>query len=167
MVKDNTVVFNPKEWPKFINILLSGYIGYYLYTIINRPEISNYDFIFGLSYLILLTAVPVVIALYRLIRDRNDFISINDISVSYRDNKESATFQIDEISKAELVNKGINLTMKDSNKVVIKTNQMNFNAKDLIAVMAELNKRLPKESSSVEQIITDVQSVEEKIIVSD
>jgi hypothetical protein len=57
--------------------------------------------------------------------------------------------------------------MKDSNKVVIKTNQMNFNAKDLIAVMAELNKRLPKESSSVEQIITDVQSVEEKIIVSD
>ena len=66
-VENNGVItYNPKEFPKFLNILVSIAIGYYLYTIISVPTISNYDYIFGMSYLILLTAVPILFVIYKL-----------------------------------------------------------------------------------------------------
>ena len=32
--KDGVITYNPKEWPKFINILVSLVLGYYLYTVL-------------------------------------------------------------------------------------------------------------------------------------
>jgi hypothetical protein len=158
--KEGVIIFNPKEWPKLINILISAIIGYYLYTIIKNPEISQYDYVFGLSYLILLTAVPILIALYKIVRDRNDYISIDNTSITYRDNQENATIEINDISKVELTKKAICISLKNSNVVMIKTSQMNFNTKDLIAVLAEIKSRLPQETSpEVEQLPTDQNNI--------
>ncbi|MFM7985352.1 MAG: hypothetical protein ACKPKO_39165, partial [Candidatus Fonsibacter sp.] len=63
------VIFNPKEWPKFLVIVLALLIGYYLFNIlISLADFNNYDFIFGLLFLLLFTLGPVIWAVYKLIR---------------------------------------------------------------------------------------------------
>ena len=92
---NGVIIYNPKEWPKFLNMLVSLAIGYYLFTIISNPSISSYDYTFGLAYLIL--------------------------------------------------SKGIKLTFKDDKILTIKTNNMNFNAKDLLSAYNEIKAKLPEE----------------------
>jgi hypothetical protein len=137
------IIYNPKEWPKFINILVSLAIGYYLYSILSSKIISSYDYNFGMAYLILLTALPIVFALYKLIRDRNDFISISETNLKYKDNSETGDFKFTDINNAELMG-GIKLTFKDSSVVIIKTAKMNFNAKDLLGVYNDIKAKLPE-----------------------
>lgn len=142
-VKNGLIIYNPKEWPKFINILVSLAIGYYLYSILCSKIISSYDYNFGMAYLILLTALPIVFALYKLIRDRNDFISISETNLKYKDNSETGDFKFKDINNAELIG-GIKLTFKDSSVVIIKTAKMNFNAKDLLGVYNDIKAKLPE-----------------------
>jgi hypothetical protein len=146
--KNGLIIYNPKEWPKFLNMLVSIAIGYYLYTIISNPSISSYDYTFGMSYLILLTALPISIAIFKLIRDRNDFISISETNLIYKDNSETGDFKFTDIVKAELV-KGIKLTFKDDSVVTIKTSKMNFNAKDLFNVYIDINAKLTPEEAKI------------------
>jgi hypothetical protein len=37
---NGVIIYNPKEWPKFLNMLVSLAIGYYLFTIISNPSIQ-------------------------------------------------------------------------------------------------------------------------------
>ena len=37
--KEDVIIYNPKEWPKFLNFLVSLLIAYYLYTILQSKEI--------------------------------------------------------------------------------------------------------------------------------
>jgi hypothetical protein len=138
------IIYNPKEWPKFLNMLVSLAIGYYLFTIISNPSISSYDYTFGLAYLILLTAIPILIAIFKLIRDRNDFISIDGDILKYKDNNEIGEFKFTDIANVEL-SKGIKLTFKDEKILTIKTGNMNFNSKDLLSVFNEIKSKLPEE----------------------
>jgi hypothetical protein len=148
-VENNGVImYNPKEWPKILNILVSVSIGYYLFTIINNSEvISNSDYTFGLAYLILLTAVPILISIFKLVRDRNDFISIDGDQLKYKDNDETGEFKFTDIANVELAN-GLKLTFKDDKTVTIKTSNMNFNAKDLSSVYLEIKAKLPEDKPS-------------------
>lgn len=142
--KNGVITYNPKEWPKLINILLSIAIGYYLYTIINNPNILRSDRNFGIAYLLLLTAIPIIIAIYKIIRDRNDFISIDGNILKYKDNDEIGEFEITSLANVELSG-GIKLTFKDNTSVVIKTGNMNFNAKDLVNAFNDIKAQLPLE----------------------
>ena len=137
------IIYNPKEWPKFINILVSLAIGYYLYSILSSKIISSYNYNFGMAYLILLTALPLVFATYKLIRDRNDFISISETNLIYKDNIETGDFKFSDIANIELVG-GLKLTFKDNSVVIIKTAKMNFNAKDLISAFNDIKAKLPE-----------------------
>lgn len=141
--KNGLITYNPKEWPKFLNMFISLAIGYYLYTIISNPNISSYDYTFGMSYLILLTALPIFIAIFKLIRDRSDFISIDKDILNYKDNDETGEFQFTDIATVELSN-GIKLIFKNDEVLTIKTGNMNFNAKDLINVYNDIKAKLPE-----------------------
>ena len=138
---NGVITYNPKELPKFLNILVSIAIGYDLYTIIDVPNISKYDYIFGLTYLILLTAIPILFIIYKLIRDRNDFIVIDGDNLKYRDNDNIGDLKFADITHVE-ISKGIKLTLKDSKVVTIKTDSMNFNGKDLLNVFSEIKAKI-------------------------
>lgn len=151
---DSVIIYNPKEWPKFINIIISLSIGYYLYTIINNETISNYDYTFGVIYLVFFTVLPLAYSFYKLIRDRNDFISINETTLKYRDNRETGEFNFTDISHVNLWGtlKGIEITLKNNTSVIIKTNQMNFRSTDLISAFDEIKAKLPiKESEEISE----------------
>jgi hypothetical protein len=144
------ISFNPKEWPKFINIAISLGIGYYLYSIISVPTVDENDYLFGLTYLIALTCLPIIWSLYKLIRDRNDFVQIEGQILSYRDNSDTGQVDLNSVIKISGL-KDLTLELADQSSLEIKLSQMNFNAADRSALIKEIQLRLPKVSESTEE----------------
>jgi hypothetical protein len=147
---NGTITFNPKEWPKFINIAISLGIGYYLYSIISVPTVDENDYLFGLIYLIALTCLPIIWSLYKLIRDRNDFVQIEGQILSYRDNSDTGQVDLNSVIKISGL-KDLTLELADQSTLEIKLSQMNFNAADRSALIKEIQLRLPKVSESTEE----------------
>lgn len=141
---NGTILYNPKEWPKLLNIVLAGLIGYYLYTIIADPSVNPDDKIFGYAYLGLVTLIPILYNLYKLIRDRNDFVQFEGDTIRYKDNELSGHFDIKKITKSESSNGILTLYFQDESTHVIKLKEMNFNTIDISGVTNELEKRIPK-----------------------
>jgi hypothetical protein len=148
---NGTITFNPKEWPKFINIAISLGIGYYLYSIISVPTVDENDYLFGLTYLIALTCLPIIWSLYKLIRDRNDFVQIEGLILSYRDNSDIGQVDLNSVIKISGL-KDLTLELADQSSLEIKLSQMNFNAADRSALIKEIQLRLPKVNESTEEI---------------
>ncbi len=142
--KNGIILYKPKEWPKFLNILISLAIGFYLYTIISNPDISRYDYSLGLALLVLLLVLPITYSIYKLIRDRNDFISLTEVHLKYKDNDKSRKFKFSDIATAEL-SKGIRITFKNGDTRDINTDNMNFNVKDLTNIISDIKAKLPEE----------------------
>ena len=103
-----------------------------------------------MTYLILLTAIPIVFIFYKLIRDRNDFIVIDGDNLKYRDNDNIGDLKFADITHVE-ISKGIKLTLKDSKVVTIKTDSMNFNGKDLLNVFSEIKAKIGVNETSTYQ----------------
>ena len=135
------IIYNPKEWPKFVNIIICAAVGYYLYTIISAPNIDKGSYYFGLCYLILLTALPIVWAVYKLFRDRNDYVEIDEKFISYKDNMKTGKFEISKISKIE---GALTIHFTDETTHNIALSNMNFNASDISSLTKDIQSRLPK-----------------------
>ena len=139
---NGVVIFNPKEWPKFLVIVLALLIGYYLFNIIIAlADFNNYDFIFGLLFLILFTLGPVVCAVYKLIRDRNDYVQIDGHLLSFKDNAKTGEIDLNTVVKIS-GKKDIKFELDDQSYVVIKLSEMNFNEADRKALVKEIQLRL-------------------------
>ena len=134
------IIYNPKEWPKFANIIICGAVGYYLYTIISAPNIDKGSYYFGLCYLILLSALPIFWAVYKLFRDRNDFVEIDGNFISYKDNTTTGKFEISKICKIE---GALTIHFTDETKHHIALSSMNFNSSDIDSLTKDLQSRLP------------------------
>ena len=134
------IMYNPKEWPKFVNIIICVLVGYYLYTIISEPNVDKGDYYFGLTYLILLTALPTIYAIYKLFRDRNDFVEIDETYISYKDNAKTGKFEISKISK---IVGAITIHFNDETTHTIALSNMNFNKIDTISLIKDIQSRLP------------------------
>jgi hypothetical protein len=145
---NNEIIYNPKEWPKLLNALISLCIGSYLFTIIDKPTVSKFDFIFGLLYILIFIFIPVWISAYNLVYNRKDYISISKTSVKYKDNQEIGEFQIEDIKNVELNMKRISLTLINDESHIIKTDQMNFNYKDLRGAVSDIKNRITYKSES-------------------
>jgi hypothetical protein len=137
---DGKIIYNPKEWPKLVHIIICGLIGYYLYTVIAESNIEQGDFYFGLCYLILLTGFPMIWAVYTLFRDRNDYIEIDENYISYKDNSKKGKFEIAKINKIE---GALTIHFNDETSYEIPLAQMNFNAKDFDDLKKDIQSRLP------------------------
>lgn len=135
------IIYNPKEWPKFVNIIICALVGYYLYTIISAPNIDEGNYYFGLCYLILLTALPIFWAVYKLFRDRNDFVEIDEKFISYKDNMKTGKFEISKISKIE---GALTIHFIDETTHNIALSNMNFNAADISSLTKDIQFRIPK-----------------------
>ena len=137
------VIYNPQEWPRYLNVAVSLGIGGYLFSLLKKTELSGYDYQFGLGYLLFWSLLPAVFSLYRLIRDRNDYIEVSELSVRYKDNEETGDFPFTDIQKVEVIASGIKLTFSSGTECTIKTPQMNFNVKDTLMAANEIKGRIP------------------------
>jgi hypothetical protein len=134
------IMYNPKEWPKFVNIIICVLVGYYLYTIISAPNVDKGNYYFGLIYLILLTALPTIYAIYKLFRDRNDFVELDEKYISYKDNAKTGKFEISKISKIE---GALTIHFNDETTHTIALSNMNFNSIDITSLKKDIQSRLP------------------------
>jgi hypothetical protein len=114
------------------------------------PTVDENDYLFGLIYLIALTCLPIIWSLYKLIRDRNDFVQIEGQILSYRDNSDTGQVDLNSVIKISGL-KDLTLELADQSTLEIKLSQMNFNAADRSALIKEIQLRLPKVSESTEE----------------
>ena len=90
--------------------------------------------------------MPTLYNLFKLIRDRNDYVKINNGILSYKDNSTQEEFQISDIqSCSNNIKTGLTLTFKDDKTHFIPLKNMNFNSRDSINLTNDLKTFLPKE----------------------
>ena len=84
---------------------------------------------------------PVIWAVYKLIRDRNDYVQIDGHVLSYKDNAITGEIDLNTVVKIS-GKKDIKFELDDQSYVVIKLSQMNFNEADRKALVKEIQLRL-------------------------
>ena len=136
------VMFNPKEMPKLGSIAINLLLSYYLITILNNTELSDFDRGFGNYYIGIFALGPNLYALFTLFRDRNDFVNITQDNVQFRNNNETGEILLSSIIDAKIQGKDLELNMNNETSFVIKTSEMNINNKDLTDILSEINSRL-------------------------
>tara|TARA_B100000768_G_scaffold172605_1_gene181025 strand:+ start:291 stop:986 length:696 start_codon:yes stop_codon:yes gene_type:complete len=143
--KDGVIIYNPKEWPKFLGILVFLGVAYYLYDFISKKEgLLNLEYYYGVGYLSLLSFLPTLYNLFKLIRDRNDYVKINNGILSYKDNRTQEEFKMSDIqSFSKSTKNGIMLTFKDEKTHLIPIKNMNFNIRDSINLNNDLKALIP------------------------
>ena len=143
--KDGIIIYNPKEWPKFLGILVFLGVAYYLFDFISKKEgLSTLEYYYGVGYLSLLSFLPTIYNLFKLLRDRNDYVKINNGILSYKDNKTQEEFKISDIqSFSKSAKNGITLTFKDEKTHLIPIKDMNFNLRDSINLNNDLKALMP------------------------
>ena len=144
LVNDNTIIYNPKEWPKFLGIIIYIITGVYLFIVLeSKPNISSWDYFYGLFYIILLVLIPIIYNIYRIIRDRNDYVKINNGVLSYQDNNNRNEFIIDSIKDVVYKNKQLVVEFKDkSESETIHLKKMNFNIRDTRNLVKDIKSKL-------------------------
>ena len=80
-------------------------------------------------------------AVYKLIRDRNDYVQIDGHLLSYKDNALTGDIDLNTVVKIT-GKKDIKFELDDHTYVTIKLSQMNFNEADRNALVKEINLRL-------------------------
>ena len=125
-------------------------VAYYLYTVLGTRGISSGKYDFGLIYIVLGIILPVLYGIYKLYKHRNDYIEVTDTALKYYENNDQADGKgevlLSNIQSVQtngfLSLMNIELLMKDSSTLLIKTSEMNFNVLDLWSLKALLNVRI-------------------------
>lgn len=140
---DGVITYNPKEWPKLISILIGAAIGYYLYNLMGELKVAEDQTSIVWAYIILNSILPVLIATYTLIRDRNDSISISSSHISFKDNDNVGEIKVEDIASVS-IEAGIKLNLTNNTFILIETAKMNFTTKDVLGAVADINSKMVK-----------------------
>lgn len=157
----SVITYNPKEWPKFLAIIVSGLLGFYLYNLLGDPSLSSNDQLFGMLYLLVFTAIPTAWSLFKLIRDRNDFVRIDETTLSYKDNSDTGTYSLKDIKKVDSNGKQLFLILQSEETVIIDLKNMNFNGFDRLSLYSEISTLITPEESVAEPTADSVDTTEE------
>ena len=142
----NGYMFNPQELPKFLAILISLLVGYYLYSQLNSKELSSYERNFGMFYLVIAIVLPIAKSLYVLFRDRNDYVEIDGEMLKYRNNDDIGEISLNLVSQIQVAGSDLKLILNGGEEFVLKTSEMNFNASDLLDIISVVNSHLPAQA---------------------
>jgi hypothetical protein len=142
-VLSNKIIYNPKEWPKFMQMLVSLLIGYYLYTVVQHLNLSSGDYIFSIAYLLITILTPMLWAIFILLRDRNDYIQFEGSVLTYRDNSQNGSYNLSQLESIE-TGKSLHLKFKDGSVATIHWSNMNFSVTDIYQIQQEIERFLPQ-----------------------
>jgi hypothetical protein len=112
-------------------------------------------------YLLVFTAIPTAWSLFKIVRDRNDFVRIDETTVSYKDNSRTGTYAIKDIKEVNSNGKQLILTLRSEETITIDLKNMNFNGVDRASVYVELSALITPEESVAEPTADSVDTTEE------
>jgi hypothetical protein len=132
--KEGELIYNPKEWPKLLGLLVFLVVAFYLYNHINQKEnLTSLEYYYGFAYLTILSLLPTLYTLFKIVRDRNDFVKITNGILSYKDNSTEKEFKISTIkSCSNNLKTDLTLIFQDETTHVIPLKNMNFNSRDSV-----------------------------------
>ena len=139
--KEGELIYNPKEWPKLLGLLVFLVVAFYLYNHINQKEnLTSLEYYYGFAYLTILSLLPTLYTLFKIVRDRNDFVKITNGILSYKDNSTEKEFKISTIkSCSNNLKTGLTLIFQDETTHVIPLKNMNFNSRDSLNLTNDIN----------------------------
>ena len=151
--KENVIIYNPKEWPKLLGIIVFLLVSYYLFYFLSQKEgLSNWEYYYGISYLSLLGFIPTIYSLYTLVKNRNDYVKLNNGVLSYKDNSIQEEFILNNIQSIKLLPKsGLEILFKNESRHVIPLNKMNFNLKDKMNLIDDINTIITKKDKAEQE----------------
>jgi len=141
------IIYNPKEWPKYLYMLISLAIFFYLYRILHIRAVTGKSYIFGILYIVLVGLIPILLCLYHLFRNRNDYVRITESGIEYNDNGKHNVSLESAKSFDLLLNGDIEISFDEGEKqgkipFILPTSRMNFNRRDLRDLIADLRSRI-------------------------
>jgi hypothetical protein len=150
---NGVIHYNPKEWPKLIFLLLCSIVSLYVFTMISASNIKKFELYITLFYLFLIGGLPVLLALYKLFRDRNDNVQIEGSILRYYDNKESGEIDLSQIIRI-VDDKNLKLYDSKEKQYLLNLGFMNFRSTDQMSLI--------KDIKSINSKIEVLQSREER-----
>ncbi len=157
---ENSITYNPKEWPLYLNLLFGfGVVGYLYQYLVALPDISDGDYNFGLAY-IGFNILSIVFASLKYFANRNDEIVLTPQGIKVLDMElgtdEGFTVMWSDISEAkrEMLSSEIVLitgTDKDSmESYSIKLKQMNMQGQE-VGVLKDIQDYLSKYGTQIDE----------------
>ena len=146
-VKFDIIEFNPSEFPKYVAVFIIQSVGFLLLHSIYQNSDHTESHIWPIIFIGLITGVPGMILFVSLVINKNDSISFDQIKISWKDNKEVNSRNLEDIAEVTLVRNSfiyifqlysIELLMKDDSKVEIPTYRMNFTKQDILLVIKKI-----------------------------
>jgi hypothetical protein len=104
-------------------------VGLRIFTMISASNINNFELYITLFYLFLISGVPILIALYKLLRDRNDNVQIEGSILRYCDNKESGEIDLSKIIRI-IDDKNLIFFDSEEKQYLLNLSFMNFRSTD-------------------------------------
>jgi hypothetical protein len=161
VVNADKIVFNPKEWPKLVSVLVNilggGYLGYILF----KQQLPTLDYIYG-SLVLSYNAVVAIIVLYRIFRDRNDFVTITNETLSYKDNAKTGEFAFSDVVTFQPIFSLLVFILQNGRSHTLKLSEMSFNLQDTVDLTKEITNRLPEAAKPADFDKTFAQMLKEE-----
>ena len=136
--EDNSIIFNPSESPKYLGITIILAMSAYLLWFAYHRNLSETKLLFAYIEVTLLGVLPSLWIIICLIRDRNDFISINNekliISNAHFFSKKYTEIDIEQIQTIKREHTNIYIHQKNNETFVIKGNEMNLFENEIVEV---------------------------------
>jgi uncharacterized protein YxeA len=145
--KDNVIVYNPKEWPRYISlgsIVLGGIYCIYKLTLVSDKVISELVAEYTAVLILIVTIIIPVILIYQYKKDRHDFIKITQDTIEIKDNEKSTIVSIKDIVSWEISGKSLEIKLQDETTHKNSLGDLNFNSRDVKNFRADLERLLPK-----------------------
>lgn len=123
---DGGLRFEPKAWPALLQFLWQGtFIAYVAVLVAEQPR-TTWELAVAVFYLGVLNGWPLLGHLWRTVRDRNDFVLVGPLAVSWRDNANTGLVAYEEIADLALVGRTLRFAIADGARIDVPLAHMNF-----------------------------------------
>lgn len=138
-IAGEATVFDPKEWPKYIAVLLIEATGFYLYRSMGHLQTGQTPHIAGVAFILLVVALPAIILFIIMIRNSNDKVILTPTHLNWEDNEDRGSVSRTDIGSVAPVYEHsaliiprhrIRITLKNGGTTDIPVYRMNFTRRD-------------------------------------
>lgn len=124
------MLINPREGPRYAAMAVCLAIGYFLWTRLSDPRLSESEVLFGYIFLCLCMVIPLSTLIFRTYRDRNDFVEIDGSLLRYFNEGKMVEVSLEGLREVQHDSLEIRLCWEGNEVHVLPLGEMNFNMAD-------------------------------------
>ena len=135
------VVYDPREWPKYVAVFLIQATGYILYHRLGHDAPPSSGYLAGIAFIVVVVALPGIVVFVLLVRNRNDRITLTASQLIWKDNEQHGCLNRSDIRSITAVRSRIagiipanfiHVELQDGGSASIPAYRMNFTWRDTL-----------------------------------